>query len=138
MKCEIVVEAIYGQFEGNLMRAHKLPAGAILEGPEWYIESLIRAGMVRTLSRIDSERESVQNQPENAENPPQEAAQCGVDTDHPFFDAGLKFAAVVALVEAGFHTWADVEQTADDDLLAVDGIGPATLRRLRAWLESQT
>ena len=134
MKCKIVVEAVYGVFEDGVMRGRKMAAGAVLEGPDWYIESLIRDGYAQPLATTPAEPETVQNPPENAQNAPLGAA---VDASHPFFDAGLRFAAVMALVEAGFHTWSDIEQAADDDLLAVDGVGPATLRRLRAWAGSQ-
>ena len=35
------------------------------------------------------------------------------------------------LIEAGFHTPRLVKHATDDELLAVEGIGPATLRHIR-------
>lgn len=37
------------------------------------------------------------------------------------------------LAAGGFKTWDEVEEASDDDLLALDGIGPARLARIRAW-----
>lgn len=39
---------------------------------------------------------------------------------------------VVLLSEAGFDTHAKVQAASDDELLAIKGIGPATLKQIRA------
>lgn len=44
----------------------------------------------------------------------------------------LSHAAAAALVSAGYEKPADIAGASDDDLLAVDGIGPATLATIRA------
>lgn len=44
----------------------------------------------------------------------------------------LTDAQLAALQEAGFHTTADIAAASDDDLMDVDGIGKATVRKLRS------
>lgn len=42
------------------------------------------------------------------------------------------------LIPAGYTTRLKVEQASDDELLAVEGVGPATLEKIRGWKPEDT
>jgi hypothetical protein len=44
---------------------------------------------------------------------------------------GITAPAHFALIQAGYVTWAALEQASDEELLAIEGIGPATLNKIR-------
>jgi hypothetical protein len=49
--------------------------------------------------------------------------------------SGINAEIATALHNAGFHTFDDLVRASDPALLDIAGIGPATLRRIRAYLK---
>jgi hypothetical protein len=123
MLVEIIRPGRFGKFEGNLVKSQHLDAGVQIEYPDRYARSLIASGWA-------VEVESQEPEPQSAELPP-----AVVSTAHSFFNVPfVKLRQVVALVAAGYTTFDELAAAPDDDLLAVDTIGPATLARIRRYL----
>ena len=57
-------------------------------------------------------------------------------SDGPLFHS-LSSKHLIALQEAGFFTDELIQEASDDELLAVDGIGPAALTQIRGLYEAE-
>lgn len=113
----------FGKFEGKLMRSQHLDAGAQVEYPNWYARELIEGGWAVEVKAMAPEPD------------PEVSLSAILHSNHSFFEIphlGIRQAA--ALTQAGYSTLDSLHAATDDDLLAVDTIGPATVARIRRYL----
>lgn len=127
MLIEITREGTFARFEDNLMRSQHLDAGAQVDYPDWYARSLIESGWAMTCEKAEMSAE---------ESPEPTAPQVvRIDTAHPFFEiGGIGVRQVNALLAAGLQTLDDLGAATEEALLAIDGVGPATVARIRRYL----
>lgn len=78
-------------------------------------------------------RQRVARQREGA-SPAREATSEGgaIASDEGAFRALLNEPIMGALIDAGYSTLDALREASDEDLLAIDGIGPATLKKIRS------
>lgn len=127
MLVEITRPGTFARFEGNLMRSQRLDEGAQVDYPDWYAHSLIESGWAMTCEKAQVP----------AEEPPEPPAPqvVRIDTGHPFFEiGGIGVRQVNALLGAGLQTLDDLGAATEEALLVIDGIGPATVARIRRYL----
>lgn len=112
----------FGKFENGLMRSQHLDAGVVVEYPDQYARGLIADGWAVEVKPQEPE-------PQAAELPP-----AIINSAHPFFNVPyMKLRQIVALVAAGYTTFDELDAVPDDDLRAVDTIGPATVAHIRRF-----
>lgn len=137
---EILKPGRFGKFEGRVMRSQHLDAGAIVDYPEWYALRLIADGWA-----VEVKAQAVEPEPETATKPetelePEELGRSrGVlPASHAFFEIPrVTLRQALLLTTAGYTTLDELGEASDDDLLAIDGIGRATVVRIRGYLETE-
>ena len=67
---------------------------------------------------------------------PESAQEASFPASSPLLEI-LSIRQVAALAEAGCNSLVALHYASDDDLEAVPGIGPATVRKIRKWLAGQ-
>jgi len=122
MQITIKQQGRYNQVnEAGLMRAKRCSPGDVIDVPDWYAQALIDHGFAKAV----------------AEEPVEEASREEVvlAADHPFLDIeGVGLQAAHALLAAGYQSLADLAHASDEQLLAIEHIGRATLRRIRHYV----
>jgi hypothetical protein len=116
----------FGKFEGRLMRSQHLDAGAVVEYPDRYANSLIASGWAVEVKVQEPEEVPA---PEPAEPSPI------LSSAHEFFNIpNMKLRQIAALLAAGYTTFDKLDAATEDELRAVDTVGLATVARIRRYL----
>lgn len=86
----------------------------------------LEAKVEEVKAKSESKKEENDNSDDN-DNSNEEAAEGGSDLE----SLGLSENIVSALVDAGFDTLEKAQAASDEDLAAVEGVGPATVKKIR-------
>jgi hypothetical protein len=123
IKVRILYPGRYAKWKDGLCRTEWYDAGDIVEYQrQHYTDDIVKAGLA----------EYIGDEPER--NPdPEPIKVTSILSDHEFLNMdGMTVRRALALVQAGYNTWSDIDLAPDVELLAVEGIGPSTLAKMRS------
>lgn len=123
IKVRILYPGRYAKWIDGLCKTEWYDAGDVVEYQrQHYADDIVNAGLA----------EYIGDEPES--NPdPEPIKVTSILSDHEFLNMdGMTVGRALALVQAGYNTWSDIDLAPDAELLAVEGIGPSTLAKMRS------